>query len=148
MRFCIRIEKSGETLFQAIGRDIKSILFMLPIAFILRLLLIRNNLNSKAINIILLIIIAIPIAVFRVVSELNPKVIYYLKNFTLENLPKLTATDKIASFFMQDELISNVLVCYGLQYKNFIELNNSIAATDAKSLLWRGETQWLIRSQS
>lgn len=133
MHFCLRIEKGSETLFQALKRDMKSVLVMLPVAIIARSFLIRSNVNAEATNIILLSLIAIPVVIFRVVCELNTKIYYLVRDFKIENLPQFTATEKMV-FSFKESIMSNVSLSYGLQVNDFIGLSNNISGRDAKSL--------------
>ena len=67
----IRIEKSGVSILSTIVRDLRIVLLLLPLALALRFILTKNNFSGMAINTALLLSISLPIAVYRVVKELN-----------------------------------------------------------------------------
>lgn len=77
MSIGVRVEKSGKGLLQTLTEDAKSVLITLPFALILRYFLLNINFNQKLIDFLSLMVIALPIVIFRIISELCPH--FYLK---------------------------------------------------------------------
>jgi hypothetical protein len=141
MRFDLKIEKSGETLFEDIKKDILSILLLLPLAILLRIVLIKNNVSNRVIDTVILACIAIPIVVWRVIKEQSPSFTFYLEKLLIENLPKIAASDKIA-LYPKELTLSNTMVshtfCANWEY---LSINQNVRLTRTKNqtdFIWVG----------
>jgi len=124
----IRIEKSGVSILSTIVRDLRIVLLLLPLALALRFILTKNNFSGMAINTALLLSISLPIAVYRVVKELNLQT-YKIKKYVFVNLPTYTASITNKELFTQDKVLNDQLVCYSS--RSVEELKNRFSATDS-----------------